>query len=218
MSTPEPPSINELAAALAKAQGEIAPALKDAVNPDFKSRYASLPVIREAVREAFARHGLAVVQRPSVIDGKLVLTTWLLHASGQAIDCGELSAQVDLANPQQMGSAITYFRRYALAALSQTVADEDDDGNAASRRARTRQEPAPPAAEDAKRIEHAKTEIAATTTLEQLRAIGEVLKTETPPVQSAVRAIYRDRYNALRQKETNADPDHRSQEAATSSH
>lgn len=200
----EQSAINELAAALAKAQGEIQPAPKDAANPFFKSRYASLPAIREAMRVAFANHGLSVIQRPYIFDGKLVLETILLHESGQYMDCGELSAQVDLDNPQQMGSAITYFRRYALAAISQTVADEDDDGNAASRR------PKPPLvvntptqiAEDAKRIENAKVAIANATSTSDLKLLGDVLKTETSAVQSAVRSVYRDRYNALKLEET----------------
>ena len=124
--------LNELAAALAKAQGEIEPAPKDADNPYFKSKYASLPAVREAMRAAFAKHGLSVVQCPLVSEGQLMLRTLLLHSSGQMLDCGTLAAVVDLENPQKAGSAITYFRRYALAAISQTVADEDDDGNAAS--------------------------------------------------------------------------------------
>ena len=125
--------LNELAAALAKAQAEIQPAPKDATNPFFKSKYASLPAIREAIREVFGKYGLSVVQMPSVVGDRLVLSTLLLHESGQHLDCGELAAEVDLSNPQQLGSAITYFRRYALAAISQTVADEDDDGEAAIR-------------------------------------------------------------------------------------
>ena len=124
--------INELAAALAKAQGQIDPAPKDANNPFFKTKYASLPAVREAMRHAFAANGLSVVQMPEVVEGQLRLRTILLHASGQSLDCGSLIADVDLTNPQKIGSAITYFRRYALAAISQTVADDDDDANAAS--------------------------------------------------------------------------------------
>jgi hypothetical protein len=124
--------LNELAAALALAQGEIMPAPKDADNPFFRSKYASLPAVRAAMQAAFAKHGLSVVQIPEVDAGRICLHTLLLHSSGQQLNCGTLSAEVDLANPQKMGSAITYFRRYALAAISQTVADDDDDANAAS--------------------------------------------------------------------------------------
>ena len=134
-------NLNELAAALAAAQGEILPAPKDADNPYFRSKYASLPAVREAMREAFAKHGLSVIQMPEVDAGRICLHTLLLHSSGQTLDCGTLSAEIDLTNCQKMGSAITYFRRYSLAAISQTVADdsEDDDGNAASQPAAKRQ-------------------------------------------------------------------------------
>ncbi len=142
-------NLNELAAALAKAQGVIQPAPKDADNPYFKSKYASLPAVREAMRQAFADNGLSVIQMPGVSDGQLKLRTVLLHSSGQSLDCGTLSADVDILNPQKIGSAITYFRRYALAAISQTVADEDDDANAATKGNRgnagsPRRKPKPP--------------------------------------------------------------------------
>ena len=130
METTQPTQLNELASALAKAQGEILPAPKDADNPFFKSKYASLPAIREAMREAFAKNGLSVLQIPEVHDGSLHLHTILLHSSGQCLKCGTLSAEVDLTNPQKIGSAVSYFRRYSLAAISQTVGDTDDDAQA----------------------------------------------------------------------------------------
>ena len=136
-------NLNELASALAKAQGQIDPAPKDANNPFFKTKYASLPAVREAMRDAFAANGLSVVQMPEVVEGRLRLRTVLLHSSGQSLDCGSLVADVDLANPQKIGSAITYFRRYALAAISQTVADDDDDANAASQPGKQKQKSKP---------------------------------------------------------------------------
>jgi hypothetical protein len=132
--------LNELAAALAAAQGEIMPAPKDADNPYFKSKYASLPAVREAMRVAFAKHGLSVIQMPFVEGTQLKLRTLLLHSSGQSLDCGTLAADVDIANPQKTGSAISYFRRYSLAAVSQTVSDTDDDAQAASQPAKSHAE------------------------------------------------------------------------------
>lgn len=134
-------NLNELAAALAKAQGEIMPAPKDADNPYFRSKYASLPAVRAAMQEAFAKHGLSVVQMPSVEGGQLTLRTVLLHSSGQSLDCGTLRSDIDIANPQKAGSAITYFRRYALAAISQTVADEDDDAEAVRKDPKPKSQP-----------------------------------------------------------------------------
>ncbi len=123
-------NINELAAALSKAQGEINPALKDSVNPFFKSKYADLSSIWNACKEALTKHQLSVLQTMDVRDGQLILITTLAHASGQWIRSilPILSAKQDA---QGIGSAITYMRRYSLAALV-GVTTEDDDGNAAS--------------------------------------------------------------------------------------
>jgi hypothetical protein len=68
-----------------------------------------------------------VVQIPEVDGTQLRLRTLLLHSSGQSLDCGTLAAEIDTTNPQKAGACITYFRRYSLAAISQTVADEDTD-------------------------------------------------------------------------------------------
>lgn len=173
--------INELAAALAKAQGMIEPAPKDGKNPFFKSRYTTLQSVRDAMQAAFAENGLSVVQVPSVMDNKITLTTWLYHSSGQMLSCGCLLAEVDISDPQKMGSAITYFRRYALAAISQTVSDEDDDAAAVSKRK-------PP-----KDVVAARERIRKATTLDELHEIGEGLQNESQAVQQAVRSQYMKR-------------------------
>ena len=185
--------LNELAAALAKAQGEIEPAPKDADNPFFKSKYASLPAVREAMRAAFAAHGLSVVQMPEVASGpeavgQLKLRTLLLHSSGQTLDCGVLSADVDLANPQKIGSAITYFRRYALAAISQTVADEDDDANAASQH-KPKKKPKLTAKEKTW-VDDAFKEIASADSLDTLGIVGAAIKEQSAAVQDTLRSEY----------------------------
>lgn len=125
-------TIDALASALALAQGEIRPAIKDALNPAFHSKYADLSAVFEAIRPALAKHGLAVVQMPEHSDDALLhLTTRICHKSGQWIE-GTMSIPVGKVNAHGYGSAITYARRYALAAALGVVADEDDDGNAAS--------------------------------------------------------------------------------------
>lgn len=203
--------LNELASALAEAQGEIEPAPKDAANPFYRSRYASLPAVRAAMQGAFAKHGLSVVQMPEVADGQLRLRTLLLHSSGQQLDCGVLAADVDLANPQKVGSAITYFRRYALAAISQTVADEDDDANAASQNRMSE--------DQSTTVARALKEIASQKTLEDLKDLGkrmaEVMKEESPIVQQAVRPAYLSKQRQL-EKETK-DADSRSDQTAPAS-
>jgi hypothetical protein len=123
-------SIASLAAALAKAQGEIENAAKNAANPHFKSRYADLAEILNTVRPVLAKHGLAVVQMPGWLDGRVTVDTMLTHSSGEWIR-GTSEAPVQKADPQGVGSATTYLRRYSLAAVC-GIAQEDDDGSAAS--------------------------------------------------------------------------------------
>jgi hypothetical protein len=126
-------TIKDLAAALAKAQGEIEGASKDKVNPAFKSKYADLSSVWEACRESLTKNGLSVVQSPGeMIDGKsMAMTTMLMHASGQWMR-DRLTIPLGKVDPQGYGSAVTYARRYALAAFV-GVAPEDDDGQAASK-------------------------------------------------------------------------------------
>lgn len=122
--------INELAAALAKAQAEMKNARLNKVNPHFKSRYADLAEIRDTVTPALAKHGIAVAHGIMPADsGSLVVTTRLIHSSGQWIESG---FPIAYDKPQTMGSAITYGRRYNLSAITNIAADDDDDANAAN--------------------------------------------------------------------------------------
>lgn len=124
--------IDQLATALSKAQGEVEGAKKDANNPHFKSKYADLESVWTACRAALTSNGLSVLQSPGLThDGVMHMTTQLSHASGQWIR-GEMSLPLSKVDPQGAGSALTYMRRYALAAFV-GVAPEDDDGNAAAR-------------------------------------------------------------------------------------
>ena len=122
--------INELSAALAKAQSIIDNPSKDAANPFFKSRYSSLAEVLNVVRPAFSINGLAIMQHPSVEDGKVTVTTLISHSSGQWIK-SSITAPAGI-NIQASGSAITYCRRYALSAIA-GVAQEDDDGESAKK-------------------------------------------------------------------------------------
>ncbi len=122
--------INELAAALSKAQGQIKNAAKDSANPFFKSKYADLASVWDACRAELSANGLAVVQVPESRDGQVGVYTILLHSSGQWVD-GELFLTPVKDDPQGAGSIITYCRRYSLCGFA-GIAPEDDDGNAAS--------------------------------------------------------------------------------------
>ena len=124
-------SIKELATALAKAQGSIKGAIKDSSNPFFKSKYADLASVVEAIRSAFAANGLSYIQtvEPSQAD-EVRVETMILHSSGEWISCGVLALPVSKVDAQGYGSALTYARRYSLSAAV-GIAPEDDDGNAA---------------------------------------------------------------------------------------
>jgi len=148
--------INELATALAAAQGEMEGATKDSANPFFRSRYADLASVRDACRAPLAKHGLCVVQFPRVTFtgapepyewqakqsgetryGVRVVTTVsvltrIIHASGQYLE-DEMSTMLPTGDPQAVGSATTYLRRYALMAAC-AIAPEDDDAETAQGR------------------------------------------------------------------------------------
>lgn len=123
--------INELAAALAKAQAVMEGAVKDSANPHFKSKYADLASIWAACKPALTANNIAVVQSLGNVDGGhwVACTTTLMHASGQWLR-DTFALPVTKADAQGYGSAATYVRRYALAAMV-GVAPEDDDGNGA---------------------------------------------------------------------------------------
>jgi hypothetical protein len=127
-------SVKEIAAALAKVQGSIKPALKDANNPFFKSRYADLASVWDSCREPLSTNKLAVTQLPAESEaGRVALTTMLIHGSGEWI-ASTCSIKLAKDDPQAAGSALTYLRRYMLSAIVGIVADDDDDGNHASGR------------------------------------------------------------------------------------
>jgi hypothetical protein len=132
--------INEIAAALAKAQGEIQNVVKDAKNPHFKSDYATLDAVTDTVRPVFAKHGLAIVQMPTSDNGIATVETLITHSSGQWIR-GGTSCPLSKADAQGLGSATTYLRRYATSAAA-NIAQTDDDGNAASQAPTPKREPA----------------------------------------------------------------------------
>ena len=118
---------NELSAAAAKANAEIKNAVKDANNPHFKNDYASLASVLDAVREPLSKNGLSVIQATKIGEGgEFILETRLTHSSGQWIE-SEMPLILGKSDMQGLGSAITYARRYALAAMI-GVAQADDDG------------------------------------------------------------------------------------------
>lgn len=123
------PSIAELAAALCKAQAQMEGAKKDANNPHFKTKYADLASVWDAIRGPLTSNGLSVVQLLRSTQGGVEVETILMHSSGQQIS-DVFAVPATKNDAQGYGSAATYARRYALMAMV-GVAPEDDDGNAA---------------------------------------------------------------------------------------
>jgi hypothetical protein len=122
-------SIKHLAAALNKAQAEMSGAKKGANNPFFKSKYADLNAVVDAVRIPFAENGLSYSQFPVMDENRVGVETILMHDSGEFI-ASTLMLPTGKLDAQAAGSAITYARRYSLQSIAGIPA-EDDDGNAA---------------------------------------------------------------------------------------
>lgn len=123
-------SIKELAVALAKAQSKMDGAKKDKSNPHFKSKYADLSSVTEAVA-AIHEQGLSYIQVAHDREHAAAIETIILHSSGEWMSCGVISVPVSKHDAHGFGSALTYARRYSLSAAF-GVAPEDDDGNAAA--------------------------------------------------------------------------------------
>lgn len=134
--TPEG-KISNLAKALLEAQKALAPALKSSLNPHFKSRYADLSAVFEVAMPALHGAGLTISQHPLSMqhpngDYSAGVETILMHAESGEFIMSRLDLPIRKASAQDAGSALTYARRYAIAAIV-GVATEDDDGNRASR-------------------------------------------------------------------------------------
>jgi len=133
------PTIGKLAEALNKAQAQLEPATKNAVNPHLKSRYADLAACFDAARPALSANGLAITQLPGRRDdGTITLMTVLLHVSGEYLG-EEAGVRLGQETPQTVGSAVTYLRRYALSSAL-GLSTEDDDGSVSSAPAPARHE------------------------------------------------------------------------------
>ena len=122
-------NIEHLSTALAAAQGALKNPPKNKVNPHFKSRYVDLSDGLDAIRECLSKNGLAFIQGTSISDGMIVLNTRITHKSGQWLESDYPVG--GFGRPQEMGSAMTYARRYALFSLVGVAGEDDDDGNAA---------------------------------------------------------------------------------------
>lgn len=119
--------------ALAAAQLEMGAAIKDSQNPQFRSRYADLASVWEAWRQVGPKNGLSIIQRVQDAGERtgVLIETILAHSSGETLSTTAFFPLGAKQDAQAYGSAITYGRRYCMAAMVGIVQD-DDDGNAAS--------------------------------------------------------------------------------------
>ena len=133
-------TIGELSTALGKAESEF-PQIKRSQKVNFataggtriKYSYAPLSEIFDAIRKPLAENGLAISQPMTIIDGKLIVETVLSHSSGEWIS-GQILIESQKLDPQSIGSALTYARRYSLSALLGIASEEDDDAEGAMNR------------------------------------------------------------------------------------
>lgn len=125
-------NLGNLAKALSVVQSKLQPALKDAKNPFFKNNYSTLNSVWDSCRALLSENGLSVVQTNEPAETGVIVETVLLHISNEWIS-GSIFLPLAKHDPQGVGSAISYGRRYGLAAIIGIVSDEDDDGNHASR-------------------------------------------------------------------------------------
>jgi len=170
--------IGDLVGALAKAQGAMTGAKKDSQNPFFKSNYADLAAVWDACREQLSKNDLAVIQTTEPAEVGVIVVTLLAHKTGQWIR-GKLKVNPQKSDPQALGSAITYARRYSLAAVV-GLAQVDDDGEAAMNRGGNRK----PEPMDTKPIDKSKVYAAVTT------AMALVDEEDEGTMAEACRALY----------------------------
>lgn len=136
-------SIANLATALCQFQAEISNPKNTANNPFFKSKYAPLNDVLNLVRPILSKHGLSIFQSPSGDGDNIIITTMLMHSSGEWIESEPLILKADKATAQGAGSAITYGRRYAVSAILGISSEDDDDGNHATGNTEPRQQQSP---------------------------------------------------------------------------
>lgn len=128
------------AEAFVKLQADIKPAIKDANNTAFRSKYADLGAVWDAVKGPLHDHGFAIIQSPDFDGSDMWLQTTIMHIGGEKIS-GRYPIRPTKHDPQGYGSALTYARRYSISAMLGVIADDDDDGNAASQRPSSKEQP-----------------------------------------------------------------------------
>ena len=194
-------SIKHLAAALNKAQAEMSGAKKGKQNPFFKSSYADLNAVVDAVRIPFAENGLSYSQFPVMDDNRVGVETILMHDSGEFI-ASTLMLPTGKLDAQAAGSAITYARRYSLQAIAGIPA-EDDDGNAATQGTQQARKQKPQPQSNSAEVLKSFTAVISACTTSQACALAKDTFFQVPTNkmtaddQEKAKAVYQTHYNDL---------------------
>ena len=159
--------MKQIATALLNAQGEMSNPKKGATNPFFKSKYADLNAIREAVIPTLNAHGISVLQPIVHIDGKNFVKTILLHESGELLESVTEIIYNKVNDAQAQGSGISYARRYALQSFVCVGADDDDAQKAVQQKPNATKEVMQKAKTAGATIEQIKTKYSVSAELEQ---------------------------------------------------
>jgi hypothetical protein len=174
--------MSEISKAIVQAQKNFGKALKTSSNPHFRSKYADLSNVVEAVIDGLHEAGIALIQKTHDVQGGVKVETIFLHETGEEYSAGLLFVPSSKPDAQGYGSALTYARRYSLMAAC-GIAPEDDDGNAASQ-APKQAKPTPPSMT----IEQAQGILQMATTLQELaQGWGQI-----PPVYRGQLSAFKD--------------------------
>jgi hypothetical protein len=135
MELPDSGSLADLALALSKAQAEMPTVAfdKQVSYKNINFWYATLSALIQATKPVLAKHGLTVLQLPMTSGNRVIVETVLLHASGQQIRT-QIEAVMNGNDPKELGSCVTYLRRYSYASLLSLSSDSDTDAQIISER------------------------------------------------------------------------------------
>lgn len=123
-------TINKICSALSKAQGEFTNPKKTKTNPYYNSKYADMADILDAIRPVLLKNELSIIQDTENGDlDRVIITTTLMHSSGEYFESGALTLKPDKITAQGVGAAITYGRRYSISSILNIASEDDDDGN-----------------------------------------------------------------------------------------
>ncbi len=194
-------SIINISAALVAAQADAVSAKFDSVNPHFRNRYASLAEVIDVMKPVLAKHGLSIIQLPEVSDTGVVLTTRIVHSSGEWME-SNYPIQPSKNDPQGWGSGITYARRYTAPGILFIASEEDDDGNAASAPAPSQKsEPqlVKPSAEVMKFVDSLRPQVESASSKDELKEVWNAagIDKNNLPLYAACLALFNQRLSAL---------------------